>query len=273
MGRFNQWIQRRKKFPPEGHVVSGRLAEFRLFKLARAVSGKAMVLEGIRIPDPVEGGRREIDMVIATKDLILFVEQKHWSGTFIIKEDGKFLQTRKDGSHLEHKNIIEWTSRKGELLQQIHEKRSDEPFPKSKTILVFSNSNLDWSPLPKNSGAEAYNEIDFINMIEKLDLSEPGAELKETLCGFGTWDTIHLNGGKTIHGDILEYPFEKRNCRITHTGLLGLITGVKSNISTGEVVNDLSGPLVSVVGEDGSRVIPFAHISRIEFSNPKKDWG
>ena len=110
-------------------------------------------------------------------------------------------------------------------------------------------------------------------MIEKLDLSEPGPELKETLSGFGTWDTIHMNGGKTIHGDILEYPFEKRNCRITHTGLLGLIIGVKSNISTGEVVNDLSGPLVSVVGEDGSRVIPFAHISRIEFSNPKKEWG
>ena len=38
--------------------------------------------------DPDEGGRREIDMVIATKDEILFVEQKHWSGSFTITEEG-----------------------------------------------------------------------------------------------------------------------------------------------------------------------------------------
>ena len=33
------------------------------------------MLEGIRLPDPDEGGRREIDMVIATGDEIIFVEQ------------------------------------------------------------------------------------------------------------------------------------------------------------------------------------------------------
>ena len=43
--------------------------------------------------------------------------------------------------------------------------------------------------------------------------------------------------------------------------------------STGEVVKDQSGPFISVVGEEGARVIPFAHISRIEFSNPRKSWG
>ena len=90
MGRFNEFFSRRKKFEPEGHVVSGRLAEFRLMKLTRAVCGDALVLEGIRLPDPDEGGRREIDMVIATKDEILFVEQKHWSGSFTITEEGRF---------------------------------------------------------------------------------------------------------------------------------------------------------------------------------------
>ncbi|MBT4982657.1 MAG: hypothetical protein HOM85_06320 [Euryarchaeota archaeon] len=74
MGRIGEFLSRRLRFDPEGHVVSGRLAEFRLMKLTNAVAGSALVLEGIRIPDPEEGGRREIDMVIATGDEILFVE-------------------------------------------------------------------------------------------------------------------------------------------------------------------------------------------------------
>ena len=90
MGRFSTNFSHEEKFEPEGHVVSGRLAEFRLMKLTRAVCGDALVLEGIRLPDPDEGGRREIDMVIATKDEILFVEQKHWSGSFTITEEGRF---------------------------------------------------------------------------------------------------------------------------------------------------------------------------------------
>ena len=96
MGRIGEFLSRRLRFDPEGHVVSGRLAEFRLMKLTRAVAGKALVLEGVRIPDPEEGGRREIDMVIATEDEILFVEQKHWSGSFTITEGGRFFQKRKN---------------------------------------------------------------------------------------------------------------------------------------------------------------------------------
>ena len=110
-------------------------------------------------------------------------------------------------------------------------------------------------------------------MVEKMTKTPPSAELNETLAGFGTWDTIHLNGGKTVHGDILEYPYEKKNCTVANTGIFGLIVGPKSTLSTGQIVSDQSGPLISVVGEDGSRIIPFANISRIEFSNPRAEWG
>ena len=273
MGRLGEFLSRRVKFEPEGHVVSGRLAEFRLMKLTRAVSGEALVLEGIRIPDPEEGGRREIDMVIATKDEILFVEQKHWSGSFTITSEGRFFQKRKNGGTLMHKDIVAWTCRKGDLLCDLHESRTDSTAPPSKVILVFSNKNLEWDPLPDEVPAEAYDEMGFINMVEKMNKSAPDELLKETLLGFGTWDTIHLNGGRTLHGDILEYPFEKNNCSIKHSGVVGLITGPKSTLSSGQVVADQSGPLVSVVGEDGSRIIPFAHISKIEFSNPRAGWG
>ena len=74
-----------------------------------------------------------------------------------------------------------------------------------------------------------------------------------------------MNGGQTIIGDILEYPFEKKDCSIKHSGVLGLITGPKSSLTSGQTVTDQSGPLVAVVGEDEARIIPFAHISKIEF--------
>ena len=273
MGRISQWLARKKYFEPEGHVVSGRLAEYRLLKLTRAVSKNALVLEGIRFPDPEQGGRRELDMVIATKDEILFVEQKHWSGSFSITREGKFLQKRKNGSLLEHKDIIAWTTRKGDIVAKIHQERCGQELPKAKTILVFSNSNLDWKPLPDGSGALAYGELEFIDMLDKMDKSAPDTELKRTLEGFGTWDTIHLNGGKTVHGDILKYPFEKKDCSIAQSGIIGLFFGPKSTLSSGQVIVDLTGPYVSVVGEKGSRTIPFAHISKIEFSNQKEEWG
>jgi hypothetical protein len=140
-------------------------------------------------------------------------------------------------------------------------------------VLVFSNKNLEWAPLPDEVPAEAYDELGFIDMVEQMVKSPPDAELCETLLGFGTWDTIHLNGGKTVHGDILEYPFPKKDCTLKNTGIFGLLTGPKSTLSTGQIVSDQSGPYVSVVGEKGSRIIPFAHISKIEFSNPRKEWG
>ena len=273
MGRIEEFRSRRKRFDPEGHVVSGRLAEFRLLKLTRAVAGDALVLEGIRIPDPEEGGRREIDMVIATADEILFVEQKHWSGSFTITSEGRFFQQRKNGGTLMHKNIVSWTARKGDILCDLHESRTDKEAPPSRTVLVFSNKNLEWAPLPEEVPAEAYDELGFIDMVEKMTKLPPSKELRETLMGFGTWDTIHLNGGKTVHGDILEYPFPKIDCTVKNNGVFGLVVGPKSTLTTGQTITDQSGPYVSVVGEDGSRIIPFAHISKIEFSNPKKEWG
>ena len=274
MGRVAEWLSRLKRFEPEGHVVSGRLAELRLLKLTRAVADDALVLEGIRLPDPEKGGRREIDMVIATADEILFVEQKHWSGSYSITEEGKFLQKRKDGSFLEHKDIISWTARKGVLVCDLHLKRTGCEAPPSRTVLVFSNRNLQWNPLPADAPAEAYDEMGFISMLEKMEKRPPSEKLRETLLGFGTWDTIHLNGGRTLHGDILGYPARRESVvQVKHTGIIGIITGPSSVLSTGEKIVDQRGPTVSVVGEKGSRIIPFAHISKIEFSKPKGEWG
>ena len=54
----------------------------------------------------------------------------------------------------------------------------------SRTVLVFSNKNLEWDPLPDEVPAEAYDELGFIDMIEKMKKSPPSEELHETLTGF-----------------------------------------------------------------------------------------
>ena len=128
-------------------------------------------------------------MVIATGDEILFVEQKHWSGSFTITEEGRFFQKRKNGGTLLHKDIVAWTCRKGDLLCALHEGRTGESAPPSKVVLVFSNKNLEWGPLPPEVDAEAYDEMGFINMVEKMNKSPPNAKLKETLLGLSL---IHI---------------------------------------------------------------------------------
>ena len=50
MGRISEFLSRRQRFDPEGHVVSGRLAEFRLMKLTRAVGGRLWFLRGQESP-------------------------------------------------------------------------------------------------------------------------------------------------------------------------------------------------------------------------------
>ena len=167
MGRLTEFFSRRKVFEPFGHVVSGRLAEFRLLKLTRAVAKDALVLEGIRIPDPDEDGRREIDMVIATSERLLIVEQKHWSGSFDIQDDGRFLQTRKNGSTLLHKDIIDWTARKGKILVDLHFSRCGSHNLEPEVILVFSNKNLECGEHLVNSPAIGASNL-FDNIQDDL---------------------------------------------------------------------------------------------------------
>jgi hypothetical protein len=117
----------------------------------------------------------------------------------------------------------------------------------------------------------------FINMIDAMEKEPPSEELQTTLDGFGTWDTIHLNGGKTIHGDILELGIERISSAVINVkhkaGFISLFTGVKTVIDGGKIITDQSGILASIVGEDGSRTIPWAHIEKIELSNNKAEWG
>ena len=288
MGRLADWIARRKQFEPAGHRVGGGMAEVRLGRLVRSVSGDANVWDGLRIPDLENNGRREIDMVIAGKEETLFVEQKHWSGELNF-ENGCFLQTQRSGRIIDHGDIHSWTERKMKLIQTIHKERTNEEIVNPKVIIVLSNKNLVINNAPKH--LMIMNEIDLIKYLEDKDLNKPEDLLVETLEGFGTWDSIHFHGGMSLNGDIMtigldlddwmEEIDDLKTLNISHRNkFYHLITGVNSTLEVQGEIPQLRRDFIGqpsiymhVVGESDPREINLSYLFKIELSKRPKPWG
>ena len=288
MGRISDWIARRKQFEPAGHRVGGGMAEVRLGRLVRSVSGDAKVWDGLRIPDLENNGRREIDMVIAGKEETLFVEQKHWSGELNFK-DGCFLQTQRSGNIIDHGDIHSWTERKMKLIQTIHKERTDENIVNPKVIIVLSNKNLVINNAPKN--LMIMNEMDLIKYLENQNLNKPEELLIETLEGFGTWDSIHFHGGMSLNGDIMAIGLdlddwmieidELKTLNISHKNkFYHLLTRINSTLEVqGEkpqlvlAFRRRHSIYMHVVGENEPREINLSYLFKIELSKRPKPWG
>lgn len=288
MGRLADLLARRKRFEPEGHRVSGGMAEVRLGRLVRSVIGDAKVWDGLRIPDPENGGRREIDMIIARGDDVLFVEQKHWSGQLSF-EDGNFLQTRRSGEILDHGDILEWTARKGRLLEEIMKRENGHGFGSSNVVIVFSNHALEMQTPPE--GMWVMDEMGLVELIEKGNRDSPPAALIELMNGFGTWDTVHLRGGRALNGDVRTFGLGLDDwhdnmsgdglINIEHsTSWFSLIRGVTSKLVASD--NNRNSSLsfsgrpaltMHVVGEKNPRDIEWANIFKIELSRLPTKWG
>ncbi len=288
MGRLSDLLARKKRFEPEGHRVSGGMAEVRLGRLVRSVIGDAKVWDGLRIPDPENGGRREIDMVIARGDEVLFIEQKHWSGHLSF-EEGRFLQTRRSGEVLDHGNILEWTARKGKLLEEIMKNVNGHGFGSSNVVIVFSNHALEMQTPPE--GMWVMDEMGLVELIEKGNRDRPPADLDKLMGGFGTWDTVHLHGGMALNGDVRTFGLGLDDwhdnmsgdglIKIEHTaGWLSLIFGVNSKLFASDDNRNSNltftgRPTLTmhVVGEKTPRESEWSNIFKIELSRVPTEWG
>jgi hypothetical protein len=207
--QFQWWRARCKKHPPDDIHRAGELSELRLEKLSRA-AGKANgwhVFASVRIPDPDDGGRREIDLVIVGGNTLLVVEQKHWAGRFDINSDEEFVQYRNNGSVHNHSTVAERIARKARMLNEIHHRRIKQKQSNSvevRVIVAMTHQKLEWPKIPKSFKQEMVNETDFIKILESTVPGELNEDLLQTVEGFSTWDEIELHGGLTLKGDLIQ---------------------------------------------------------------------
>ncbi len=269
------------------------MAEQRLARISRA-AGKENgwhVFESVRIPDEEQGGKREIDLVIVGGNSLLVVEQKHWSGTFVINAEEEFIQQRKNGSSHNHSTVNQRIARKSRMLMAMHQERigrNDEV--DVRVVLAFTNRNLDW---PKNVhllSSIIKDERGFISMLEEEKPGELNEALLETIDGFGTWDEVELSGGLMCKGDVLdlglgddvrEWQAERAVpllAEVTHkNGFFSLFSSSPSSLKLTHGDQHLKATLpygaalrMHVVGRKTPENIPWSTIASIHLSKPPR---
>lgn len=289
--RWRWWRERRRDHPPDDIHRAGELAEQRLAKISRAAGKKNgwHVFESVRIPDIEQGGKREIDLVIVGGNTLLVVEQKHWSGSFVINAEEEFIQHRKNGTTHNHSTVNQRISRKSRMLIGMHNHRvgRDEGVD-VRVVLAFTNRNLDWPSNVNQLGSIVKDEAGFIAMLENEAPGEINESLLETVAGFGTWDEVELNGGLMCKGDLLdlglgegvhrwqEHRSEGLLASVQHQqGWLSIFSKEPSSIELHHGKQRLQASLpyaaclrMHVVGRDAPEDIPWSTVASINLSKP-----
>ena len=220
----------------EEHVKAGRNAELSFASSLRFKSGldSSSVFCCLRIPDKYQARKREIDVVVLSVDGIFCIEVKCWSGTVTRSEDGsKWIQTRTKQvstntfatKHIEHENSVTETETKARLLRDYLCRK--EVYVSEKLFhsrVVFCNTNLELDEKISNNSTVVIKPSDHDKFIEsfsrgflkslpvvvvpswisgKLSYSQLN-QIRTILSSTGTWDVIHLNGGRELYGDFKE---------------------------------------------------------------------
>ena len=294
--RWTWWRERIKKFPPDDIHRAGDLAEMRLSKLSRAAGRKNgwKIYESVRIPDP-EGGRREIDMVVIGGNMILIVEQKHWSGSFNINKEHHFIQTRNNGGEHNHDGVADRIARKAKILAALHKERldlDDGQCPEVRVIVAMTHMKLEWPKIPGNLAAEMVDEKGMLDILKQVSPGSLNADLVETLEGFNTWDEVHLHGGLMLKGDVyslglgkqIDEVFDKRidvvkgdtvHKRSPFSLFENQPSSAKINIGLKNIECKLPFAIslvMHVVGESEKRTILWSQISHLNLSKPPAKW-
>ena len=296
--QFKWWRVRCKKHPPDDIHRAGELSELRLEKLSRA-AGKANgwhVFASVRIPDPADGGRREIDLVIVGGNTLLVVEQKHWAGRFEINKDEEFVQFRNNGSVHNHSTVAERITRKARMLNEIHHRRIKQEQSDSidvRVIVAMTHQKLEWPKIPKNFKQEMVDEADFIKILESTVPGELNEDLLRTVEGFSTWDEIELHGGLTLKGDLIELGLgsdiddwfklreEDLNVQTIHRrDIFSIFNKRPSRVKLSHGSKNIEATLAKdlrlkmhVVGEKERRLVDWANVNKVFASKPPAEWG
>ncbi|KAJ8019030.1 hypothetical protein HOLleu_42631 [Holothuria leucospilota] len=215
----------------DDQIKAGREAERELVNFLREQGvPSSHVFCGLRVPDTFQTKKYEIDIVVLTEFGIYTIEVKNWVGAVLPGNEGKtWIQRKRDirddqaevTYEVNHDNPLEQLKFKTQLLRT-HLLRNEACI--SKTFfhprVVFTNhlTELDKS-------LEAMEEIvspgKYLQFVESfkwgvatklLNSVVPGLltgqlsysaieAARQILCKVGTWDILHLNGGRQLMGD------------------------------------------------------------------------
>jgi len=292
------WKTRCKKHPPDDIHRAGELAELRLEKLSRAAGRDNgwHIFGSVRIPDPDDGGRREIDLVIIGGNTMLIVEQKHWAGRFEINNDGEFIQFRNNGTEHNHSTVAERIARKARMLNKIHHNRMDLKDANSidvRVIVAMTHQKLEWPKIPDGFQQEMVDEAGFIKILESTKPGQLNEDLLQTVQGFSTWDEIELHGGLTLKGDLIQLGlgseiadwFQTRdgdlNVQTNHKrSIFSIFNKTPSQIKLAHGTKNVEATLarnlqleMHVVGDKKRRLVKWANINKVFASKPPAKWG
>ena len=298
MQQLRWWKSRCKKHPPDDIHRAGELAELRLEKLSRAAGRENgwHVFASVRIPDPDDGGRREIDLVIVGGNTMLVVEQKHWAGRFEINGEGEFIQFRNNGTEHNHSTVAERIAKKARMLNKIHHKRMDLKDVNSidvRVIVAMTHQKLEWPIIPDDFQQEMVDETGFIKILESTIPGEINEDLLQTVRGFATWDEIELHGGLTLKGDLVQLGLgseidewskqreNELNVQTNHRrGIFSIFNKTPSQVKLSHGTKNIEATMAKdlhlemhVVGEKNRRLVNWANINKVFVSEPPAEWG
>lgn len=200
---------------------AGRLAELRVAKLFEGIPG-VEVYQSLRLPDPGNRGRREIDIVLLTKRDLFVVEVKNWSGSLHLNHEGRWVQIRNNGSTVVHSNVLEDLNYRVDLLESYIERRGitlPAGIMQQKVFLVNRGCRPEQAITMQREVISADQwEHFFKNSLVQKDsgwlknaLSSEKAErtlselerkqLRYILSTAPTWDRLELEDGKIVVGE------------------------------------------------------------------------
>ncbi|CAG5110025.1 Oidioi.mRNA.OKI2018_I69.chr2.g4476.t1.cds [Oikopleura dioica] len=242
-----------------GHVEAGRKGEEMVL---RELQKLGKVRQAVRIPGTE--GRFEIDLVLEQRNKITLFEVKNWTGTLELTPTGEWKQIRNKNStppELIHANVLEKTRHKMCLFRE----KLSIPKDKISCFVIFPKENLkityaigiqpevlsakefmNWVHRQTPSPMRVFSELVLPKSWTGFD-EKTTARIKESIGECGTWDEIHLEGGRVLTGDFKAGPGKLSKLKRSET----------ASASFNHTRNQLIGGIKAIFGKEPKVEISF----------------
>ncbi|KAI3981090.1 hypothetical protein MKX01_032230 [Papaver californicum] len=162
-------------------------SKFLIAERAEKVYGGKSYL-GLRIPDHDTGSRQNIDMVVVTKEKVVVINVKNFSGFVKIDSDGSWMCTGEKQPKVEkHPNPAVEAKRQVEILESYFEQRG----------VKLPNGYVTYRVVLSNPSCRALPSVDFPPEVVPFDqLITLQPETKGVSTGWNRWIKDAFHGGK-----------------------------------------------------------------------------